>query len=253
LSPLSKCTKLRYLDLSLVNELLQLDSVIKSLRYMRHLVDFRGPGFMRITHDTMALHGGGGGPKWPPNIEHLQLSAKIETGMGTFDWPQNMTQLTLIKCENLSLDVMTGILSNPQLEETLKRLTISTYNRGLQPECIHLVPAFLPNLLFLSVPGDLLQDTFFSMIEYQGTKLALEVLELGFTHTGDKLDFSVQSLINVLDTSLPHLRTVGFHTIYGDDFPDLDDALMDRAEEKGDEMNVSDETIEFDAGTYFFD
>ncbi|OKL60700.1 hypothetical protein UA08_04258 [Talaromyces atroroseus] len=252
-SPLSKCTKLRYLDLSLVNESFQFDSVIKSLRYMQHLVDFRAPGFMRITQDTVALRADSGGPTWPASIEQLQLSGTIDINMGTFRWPENITQLTLKHCMNLSLYVMTGLLGNHQLDENLKRLTVSTYNRGLQPECIHLIPVFLPNLLFLSIPGDLVHDIFFSMMKHRGKKLALEVLELGHTHTGDKLDFSIQSLINVLDTSLPNLRAVGFHTMYGDDHPDLDDALLKRAEEKADELPISDETVEFDAGTYYFD
>lgn len=163
-----------------------------------------------------------------------------------------MAQLCLKNCQNLSLEVMTGLLSNPQLDTRLKRLTLSTYNRGLQPECIHLILAFLPNLLFLSIPGDLVHDMFFSMIEYQRTELALEVLELGHTHTGERLHFNMQSLIDLLDSSLPHLRAVGFHTMYGE-YPDLDDALLERVEELGDALQVSDETVEFDVGTYYFD
>lgn len=215
---------------------------------MNHLVDFRSPGFMRITQET-----GEDSPKWPSSLEHLQLSGTIDIFLGTFRWPENMTHLTLKHCVNLSLEVMTGILSNGQLEAQLKRLTISTYNRGLQPECIHLIPAFLPNLLFLSIPGDLVQDMFFSMIGYQKTELALEVLEFGHTHTGDKLDFAVQSLVDLLDTNLPRLRSVGFHTMYGE-YPDLDDVLLERAAKKGDDgLHISDETIEFDDGTYYFD
>lgn len=163
-----------------------------------------------------------------------------------------MTQLCLKNCQNLSLENMTNLVSNPQLDARLKRLTISTYNRGLQPECVRLIPAFLPNLLFLSVPGDLVQDTFFSMLDYQRHELALEVLELGHTHTGERLQFHMQSLIDLLDSRLPYLRAVGFHTMYGE-YPDLDDALLERAEALGEEMRVSEETDEFDVGTYYFD
>jgi hypothetical protein len=213
---------------------------------MKRLATFRSPQFMRITNEPSTII------KWPPNLEILQLSGTIETPIDFFCWPENMAQLCLKNCQNLSLEVMTGLLSNPQLDTRLKRLTLSTYNRGLQPECIHLIPAFLPNLLFLSIPGDLVQDMFFSMIEYQRTELALEVLELGHTHTGERLHFKMQSLIDLLDSSLPHLRAVGFHTMYGE-YPDLDDALLERVEELGDVLQVSDETVEFDVGTYYFD
>lgn len=63
----------------------------------------------------------------------------------------------------------------------------------------------------------------------------------------------MQSLIDLLDSSLPYLRAVGFHTMYGE-YPDLDDALLERVEELGEQqMQVSDETVEFDVGTYYFD
>lgn len=90
------------------------------------------------------------------------------------------------------------------------------------------------------------------MIEYQKTGLALEVLEFGHTHTGEKFDFSMQSIIELLNTSLPHLRAVGFHNMYGE-YEDLDDALLERVEEQGDSIHISEETCEFDAGTYYFD
>ncbi|EED20190.1 F-box domain protein [Talaromyces stipitatus ATCC 10500] len=251
LSPLSKCTNLRYLDLSLVHEPLSFESIIKSIRSMKRLITFRSPASMRITHEPFSKHTEY--PKWPPNLTTLQLSGTIETSsMDTFHWPENITQLCLKNCLTLSLEVMTAILSNPQLGTKLKRLTISTYNRGLQPECIHLIPAFLPNLVFLSIPGDLVQDMFFSMIAYQCTELALEVLELGHTHTGERFDFEIQSLIDLLDSKLPYLRAVGFHTMYGE-YPDLDDALLERAEERGNDLRVSEETEEFDVGTYYFD
>jgi len=85
--------------------------------------------------------------------------------MANFPWPELMSSLSLKHCMNLSYDIMPGILDKLSLESNLKRLSISTYNRGLQPECINLIPTFLPNLLFLGVPGDLVQDVFFTLIQ----------------------------------------------------------------------------------------
>lgn len=94
------------------------------------------------------------------------------------------------------------------------------------------------------------------MIEHQTTHepLALEVLELGHAHNGETPDFDVQLLMDLLHSKLPHLRAVGFHTMYGE-YEDLDNALLERAEERegGEEERVSDEMAEFDVGTYYYD
>ncbi|KAH8692938.1 F-box domain protein [Talaromyces proteolyticus] len=248
LSPLSKCTKLRYLDLSLVNEPIAFESILKTLRFMEQLLNFRTPRFMRISRKGMKEED----RKWPSNLRTLQLGGSMDAKMHTFPWPENISSLCLKHCMNLSLNTMTGILSNRLLGQNLKRLTISTYNRGLQPECIHLIPAYLTNLLFLSIPGDLVQDIFFTLIQVQKCELALEVVEFGHTHTSEKLDFSIQSIIDTLDSGLPNLRAVGFHTMYGE-YIDLDDALLEHAEDRGEDLQISDETVEFDAGTYYFD
>jgi hypothetical protein len=215
---------------------------------MERLINLRTPRFMRITQEALEKEG----QKWPRKIQTLQLSGTIDVNMASFPWPEIMSSLSLQHCMNLSYEIMTGILDKLSLEQTLKRLSISTYNRGLQPECINLIPTFLPNLLFLGVPGDLVQDIFFTLIQCRKTDLALEVLEFGHTHTGDKLDLSMQFIIDALHQGLPNLRAVGFHTMFGE-YDDLDDALLEHAEKRGDKLQISDETIEFDPGTYYFD
>jgi hypothetical protein len=99
------------------------------------------------------------------------------------------------------------------------------------------------------------QDIFFAMLQATRPELALEVLEFGLSHTGDTLDFSLLSLIAVLDISFPHLRAVGFHDMYGDldGCADLDDALVAHTSEMGQKLHISDETAEFEVGTYYFD
>lgn len=213
---------------------------------MERLVNLRTPRFMRITQEEKQ------GLKWPPKIQTLQLSGSIDVNMASFPWPEKMSSLSLQHCMNLSYEIMPGILDKLSVEPNLKWLSISTYNRGLQPECINLIPSYLPNLLFLGVPGDLVQDIFFTLIQSRKSDLALEVLEFGHTHTGDKLDLSMQFIIDALHQWLPNLRAVGFHTMFGE-YDDLDDALLEHAEKRGDKLQISDETIEFDPGTYYFD
>ena len=145
---------------------------------MGQLVNLRTPRFMRITQKGLEKEG----PVWPPKLQTLQLSGVIEVNMASFVWPENMSSLSLKHCMNLSVEVMPSVLEKMSLMSSLKRLSISTYNRGLQPECINLIPALLPNLLFLGIPGDLVQDMFFTLIQCRRSSdddLALEVLEFG--------------------------------------------------------------------------
>lgn len=248
LASLSKCSKLRYLDLSLVNDSIPFNNIRKSVSRMERLTT------LKVARFTSVDSAGADNPKWPSNLQRLQMSGRLNTPMECFVWPQAITGLSLQHCSYLSRDVVISLLFNPHLSHRLKRLTVSTYNRGLQPESIPPILAILPNLVFLNVPGDLVQDNLFNMIQVTQRPLSLEVLEFGLSHTGDGLEFSLQSLISTLDDGLPHLRAVGFHDMYVDKngYIDLNDALTAHAAEMGDRLHISDETAEYDVGTYYF-
>lgn len=179
--------------------------------------------------------------------------------MQSFLWPENLTRLTLKNCADLSFHAMRRLVANPQLGRSLRRLTVSTFNRGLQTESIQVILSYLPNLVFLSVPGDLVFDDFFDTLRrgyYQQRAqqpLALEVLELSFSHTGDAREFEWQSLIDTLDNALANLRAVGVHDMFlGELLPDeLDDALTERAEKR--KLPVSEDTEEWGVGVYCID
>lgn len=201
---------------------------------------------------------------WPPKLQRLQVSGKFADDMRSFLWPEHLTRLTLKNCADLSLQAMSRLVANPHLGRSLRRLTVSTFNRGLQTESIQVILTHLPNLVFLSVPGDLVFDDFFDSLrrDYyqqqqqqraQRQSLALEVLELSFSHTGDAREFEWQSLIDTLDNALGNLRAVGVHDMFlGELLPDeLDDALTERAEKR--KLPVSEDTEEWGVGVYCID
>lgn len=118
-------------------------------------------------------------------------------------------------------------MSSPQLSRCLSRLTISGFNRNLQPQSINAIPAFLPGLEFLSVPGDLVEETFFDMLGYMTPPLALEILEFGNPHFEAVIGFSTVSLVETLDAGLANLRAVGFAEAYLTEQRILEDEEID--------------------------
>lgn len=118
-------------------------------------------------------------------------------------------------------------MSSPQLSRCLSRLTISGFNRNLQPQSINAIPAFLPGLEFLSVPGDLVEETFFDMLGYMTPPLALETLEFGNPHFESVIGFATVSLVETLDAGLANLRAVGFAEAYLTEQRILEDEEID--------------------------
>ncbi|GMF70766.1 unnamed protein product [Aspergillus oryzae var. brunneus] len=146
-------------------------------------------------------------------------------------------------------------MSSPQLGESLQRLTISGSNRGLTPESINAIPAFLPNLNFLSVPGDMVEDSFFIILCHVSPPLALEVLEFGFPCNDLKLSFETKTLISALDTGLASLRSVGFlEDLVSDERweedEEIDKALQERVKHRGSQPGAESRDDE-EAGVYY--
>jgi hypothetical protein len=118
--------------------------------------------------------------------------------------------LTLKNCSDLSVSNLGSLISSPHLATSLSRLTISGANRNLSPESINAIPAFLPRLNFLSIPGDLVEESFFDMLNYMVPPLTLEVLEFGNPFFEATLGFSTAALVESFATGLGNLRAVGF-------------------------------------------
>ena len=147
-------------------------------------------------------------------------------------------------------------MSSPQLGESLQRLTISGSNRGLTPESINAIPAFLPKLNFLSVPGDMVEDSFFIILCHVFPPLELEVLEFGFPCEEFKLSFETKTLICALDSGLASLRSIGF---VEDLVPDerqeedveIDNALQERVKRRDSQSGAESRDDEEQVGVYY--
>jgi hypothetical protein len=208
LAPLSKCYNLVELNLSLVCSPLPFVRLKKAIRHLDKLE------YLCLPTSTTILVEESADMPWPPRLRHLRLSGSFpKDSMEFFSWPERQSSLTLIWCNDLSVNSISSLICSRHLGRQLKHLEISPENRILQPGSINAVPRFLPNLRSLVVPGNLLQDDFFNNLN--GTPLSLEYLAIEKSTTiFHSLGFSERSLISALDYGLSNLQSVLFDPVY---------------------------------------
>ncbi|KAE8160348.1 hypothetical protein BDV40DRAFT_313980 [Aspergillus tamarii] len=251
LPALSKCTNLRNLDLALVHEAIPFLNLKQAISRLHKLVTLRLPQSTILTDPESTK------VPWPPSLHRLQISGRFNPLLiPTFSWPPALTSLTLKNCSELSVSNLSSLISSPQLGESLQRLTISGSNRGLTPESVNAIPAFLPNLNFLSVPGDMVEDSFFIILCHVSPPLALEVLEFGFPCVDLKLSFETKTLISALDTGLASLRSVGFvEDLVTDERleedEEIDEALQERDKQRSSQPGAESLDDREQVGVYY--
>ncbi|KAL5366030.1 F-box domain protein [Aspergillus floccosus] len=244
LPALSKCLNLRHLDLSLVGDPIAFPSLKRALYKLTKLVSLRLPQSTVLTTDDPT--------PWPPSLHRLQVSGRFSPqDIPLFAWPPGLTSLAL-KNTDLTVEHIGSLMSSPHLSHSLKRLTISDSNRFLCTESINAIPAFLPNLVFLSVPGDLVLDPFFEITAHAFPPLALEVLEFGYPYLDPSLTYSTETLVRALESGLANVRSVGFSEVFVTDRrveedEGLDEFLQKRAAAQDSQAAVD----ESDVGVYY--
>ncbi|KAL5343347.1 hypothetical protein BJX70DRAFT_165899 [Aspergillus crustosus] len=253
LPALAKCSKLRYLDLSLVATFIPFKDLKKSLSHLSNLHTLRLPQATSITDSESA------GTPWPPQLQRLQFSGHFSGDhIRSFSWPKTLTNLTLKNCSDLSLSNLSSLMCSPDLNRTLKRFTISGLNRRLSPEAITAALALMPSLSFLSIPGDLVDGAFFELLCHVGIP-TLEVLELGHPNADSAVYFSTESLLKALEFGLPSVRAVGFAEVFVSDDGQIDDDavddfLLDREELRASHPSPAGQalrTLNVQAGVYY--
>lgn len=256
LPALAKCHNLRHLDLSLVGDHIYFPNLAKAISSLTKLTTLRLPRSTNITEAYPPSQYHIPTINWPPHLSRLQISGHFSpTLISSFPWPSSLTSLTLKNCADLSVNPMGCLVSSPHLSQRLARLTISGSNRNLQPESINAIPAFLPGLKFLSVPGDLVDESFFDLLSYTAPPLNLEVLEIGNPHFEASLGFSTKALVTALGSGLANLRAVGFAEAYLTEQRILEDEEIDIALQKEamerQKADQEDGDGDIDAGVYY--
>ncbi|KAL4923667.1 F-box domain protein [Aspergillus undulatus] len=221
LPALAKCSKLRYLDLSLVATPIPFKDLKRSMSNLPRLQTLRFPQATSIT-DTESV-----GIPWPRLLRRIQFSGHFSAdAIRSFRWPLSLTSLTLKNCADLSLSNLSSLMCSPDLNRGLKRLTISGLNRRLSPEAITSLLALTPALSYLSVPGDMVDGTFFDLLSHISIP-TLEVLEFGHPNQDPTIYFTTEGLLKALEFGLPNVRAVGLADIFVSDESNLDDDAVD--------------------------
>lgn len=235
LPALSKCVNLRYLDLSLVGDPIPFTNLKKALSRLHKLSTLRLP---RSTILTSPESSSASAVSWPPQLTRLQLSGRFNPlTIPSFAWPPSLTSLSLKNCSDLSVSNLGSLMSSPHLNRSLQRLSISGANRGLQPESVNAILAFLPGLTTLSIPGDMVEDTFFEILCHMAPAVALEVLEFSYPSLDPNLVFSTEALLRALGSGLGNLRAVGFADLFCteqrvEEDEDIEEILQKRVAER---------------------
>ncbi|PLB45713.1 F-box domain protein [Aspergillus steynii IBT 23096] len=239
LPALSKCVNLRSLDLSLVGDPIPFTNLKQALSRLRKLSTLRLPRSTILTPPESSS--ASQAIEWPPQLTRLQLSGRFNPlTIPTFAWPLSLTSLSLKNCSDLSVSNLGSLMSSPYLNHSLQRLSISGANRGLQPESVNAILAFLPRLTTLSIPGDMVEDTFFEILCHMAPAVALEVLEFSYPSLDPNLVFSTEALIRALGSGLANLRAVGFADLFCteqrvEEDEDVEEILQKRAAERSGE------------------
>ncbi|KAI9041172.1 F-box domain protein [Aspergillus affinis] len=255
LPALSKCTNLRSLDLALVNDPIPFTNLKQALSPLHKLNTLRLPNSTNLTSAESTSPSTA--VAWPPQITRLQLSGRFNPlTIPSFAWPASLTSLSIKNCADLSVSNLGSLLSSPHLNNSLRRLSISGANRGLQPESINAILAFLPGLAILSVPGDMVDDTFFDILCHMAPPVALEELEFGFPSQDPSLVFSTEALIRALGCGLRDLRAVGFADIFCteeriNEDEELEEILLKRVAERPDPPEHWKEVDDLLVGVYY--
>lgn len=214
---LSKCSKLRLLDLTLVSESTPLQTLFNTVKSLYNLETLRLPrsagfGNSRIDPDTI---------KWPPNLTNLYLAGGIDANFlyGIVTFPPTLNQLTIEHCSQAKGHAVRQLLATMAAAEVpLKYLRIASMPKfGIN--ALDVVLAFFPYLEHLSVSIDYITPAILNpeFQEYHDiirtpdfSTHALRTLELTNSGSpGDMDKFSPLDLIIALDEgSFPHLRTV---------------------------------------------
>lgn len=215
-APLSKCHKLRLLDLALVSESAPLQTMFNTVKSLQNLVVLRLPrsGFGADVDPSSII--------WPPRLETLYLSGGIDANFlyGIVTFPPTLRDFILEHCPMAKAHAVRQLLSTlSQARLSIKYLRVAHMTR-LNASSLDPVLVLFPELERLSVSVDYITPAIFNP-DFQDlgfatpgaadfTNHALRVLEL--TNSGNpgvEDKFSPIDIIIAMDEgNLPNLRQV---------------------------------------------
>lgn len=204
----SKCRKLRILDLSLVLEVMSFDEIKHAIRNLTNLKTLRLPKRTSLTLSANNI-------AWPPNLTTFQFGGNVprETPSCSkeFSWPEKLTSLTFHVGKYSTVAAILIVLGNSHVKQNLRRLRITSQCETSSVNIMLDISRYIPKVKFLSLPASDATSIVITEMQIPENPLELEILELAPSKEAPALPIS--SLERALP-SLPKLRRIGIHEMH---------------------------------------
>ena len=193
LAPLTKCYRLKYLDLSHNYERIQLQSIMHSLHKLQDLTTLCLPPNAFLHEFNSRFPTDEGELTFPPNICELQISGKMPK-MTTYwlslakKWPPSLQSLVFNKCQNLTdlIDQMAISLWQDQGINQIRFLKITNMRKPRIAVPTMVLFHFFPSLRSCSLPAFMTDSI---LVETERPLLRGDFLEqLELSANSDSLD-----------------------------------------------------------------
>jgi hypothetical protein len=232
---LSKCLKLRYLNLSLVSESISYPNMTQTVRQLPELEEIYLPR-CSSSYDSTQLHMN---IKWPPKLRVLQLSGGVH-GKFLFDlitqtdnFPVTMTHLSIAHCPKAQVSQLRRLLEN--LSPVLRHLELRDLPQVSMGELSDVLD-WATNLKSLTIALDYVDMTFGNMPpgfnsgmwEHAKPLESLNLITSGSHEPGADMAFSPHDLKELIDSRfLGRLRYICIADTTGWDDSDIDELRVD--------------------------
>ncbi|KAL3420375.1 hypothetical protein PVAG01_08874 [Phlyctema vagabunda] len=202
-APLSKCTKLRHLDLSLVASGISNRLLFQTISHLENLETLFFP--RSASHDadrSVARYA------WPPRLKVLHLAGGVDDYFlqtHLVHAPKSLERLSIQHCPQVHAPALLFMLE--VLGPQLKHLTVRHPMSKLPPSCLDFVFTLCPSLIAFRISADYITDSMFEAIP---TKHPLQILDLDCsTLAGADVEINPNAVYDAVEQErLPDLRSV---------------------------------------------
>lgn len=208
LAPLSKCSRLRYLDLSRISGAMDLSAFFSSISKLDRLECLYFPRSCQVGEGAGKQRTG----LWPPNLRELYISGYLDPECLSYfsNYPPSLTKLSIESNNRLSLSCTMHLLSS--LGPQLNTLDFGNPMKGFMVFDIAELLRDLPVIRVLSIPGDCISGRSINEPKpgytYRSSLVELQ-LKLGLGLEAESLQVICRRLSEAIeDGSLRKLRKV---------------------------------------------
>jgi hypothetical protein len=200
---LSKCTRLRHLDLSLISASISNKLLFQTLKSLHDLETLFFPRSSSHDHDHSSTS-----YSWPPRLQALHLAGGIDDfflSTHLINAPPSLSRLSIQHCSQIHAPTLLSTLQTvgPQL----RHLTIRHPMPQLYAGALDSIPSICPSLTAFRISADYISNTLFTLVP---PSHPLQILDLDCSPTAEAdVEISASAIYDAVEEGrLPDLRSV---------------------------------------------